>query len=199
MRSIKAPAARPLATPASRKKPAASPNSTRRGKHPSTCMAASTSRWTTETRFTTRMKHPSQQTSPNLPPTNGRLWAVPASTTASKVPEPAPENIIQTALATGPAPARIRWASRPEWRAAIRPIIYNSIRRGHEGKNDRTDSGAVLCRGSSVLRRRRKYGHLEAERGQIEARPRGAEEQHGCLRGRGRQRENHRGWHRQRW
>src|SRR5437763_14525061 len=42
------------------------------------------------------------------------------------------------------------------------------VRRGHENKNDCIDSGAVLCRSGSVLRRRRLYGHLEAERGQIE-------------------------------
>src|SRR5438046_8774061 len=33
------------------------------------------------------------------------------------------------------------------------------VRRGHENKNDCIDSGAVLCRSGSVLRRRRLYGH----------------------------------------
>src|ERR1035441_1686817 len=64
-------------------------------------------------------------------------------------------------------------------------IVCFSIRRVHESKNDYFDSGSVLyCRGSG-LRQRRKYGHLEAERGQVEVRPWGIEEQLSCVRGRG--------------
>src|SRR5713226_10497563 len=84
--------------------------------------------------------------------------------------------------------------SRTNWA----PLIRLSIRREHENKNEHINSVAVFCRCSRVLRRRRSYGHLEVERGQVQDRCRVAEEHHGRLRGRGRQREDHHGWHRRR-
>jgi len=42
--------------------------------------------------------------------------------------------------------------------------------RQHENKNDCIDSGAMLCSSGRMFRRQRRDGHLEAERGQIEAR-----------------------------
>jgi len=89
-------------------------NSKRYGKHPSASMSAGTQRWTMETRSTTRVKDPCPPTSRNLSPANGRFRAVPENTRASKVPGPAPINSTQTARLTLQAPARIRWASKPE-------------------------------------------------------------------------------------
>src|SRR5580692_1231074 len=65
---------------------------------------------------------------------------------------------------------------------SVRNLLLNQEK--HENENDCIESGAVVCRGSGVLRQRRQRdGHVEAERGEVEVRPRGAQEQHRCLRG----------------
>src|ERR1700730_8391090 len=63
---------------------------------------------------------------------------------------------------------------------ARRSTSMSRARREHENKRDCIDCRAVLCRSRSVLRCRRIYGQLEAERGQVEARRR-AKERLGCL------------------
>src|SRR6266851_3137087 len=72
---------------------------------------------TVATRFSTPMKGPLQQTQRNRPPINGRLLVVVERTKESRVPGLAPERVARTALSTGSAPGRIRWAwarNRPE-------------------------------------------------------------------------------------
>src|ERR1700682_5525311 len=60
------------------------------------------------------------------------------------------------------------------------------------------DLGAVRWRHGVPRRRGREYGHLEAERGQVQNQLRNPEKYHSRLRGRGRQRESYRGRRRRR-
>src|SRR3989442_15809474 len=76
-----------------------------------------------------------------------------------------------------------------------------SVSQSGENMKTRTIVMTVVVPGGmgSVLRqRRRPYGHLEAERGQIEDRSWGSQEHNGCLRGGRGQRESDGGWSRPR-
>src|SRR5256886_6928045 len=93
----------------------------------------------------------------DLTVTGVQTCALPISSVARRDPpiKPAPIGELRSAPRS---PRMLRGKSAWKWR-------------GYESKNDCIDSGVVLCRSGSVLRRRRIYGHLEAERGQIEDGP----------------------------